>query len=359
MISVLSATARGQPQIQQFLEQMEDCRPSLLYERADTAEPARIGPFSQAILEEAGFVSYSEWHLTCSGSEQEFQILELTDPLGAYELFTLWPHLKPEDRGTYLELPVGNQFNPKGSLFWRGNFLIRVSPAGEQLLAESDFANSVNRFTSAISAENLLPVTVTNLPDEGRIPGSVQFYLGAASLGLNSQFPEPLRQEIGLDERIEIACARYGPDERPLFLIGYPTHDLAEDYAVRLQDRMQDLFAAGDVHLKRTGILLAVIVGPRERAQEILARVNYTLTIKWLYEKVTGKPSKTMTFLGLIATSILGTGVLVLMILGVGIVAGLVRYETFKRFPGLSVRNRTIRLDLERREKEITREIAG
>jgi hypothetical protein len=257
--------------------------------------------------------------------------------------------LSDEEGWRQLELAVGNRFLPGQGIFWSGNFFLRITRVRGAPLTPKDFGEIATSFSEGLALENLLPVTLTHLPKEDLSPGSVQFYLGDSSLALNERFPEPLLQEIGLEDQIEIAYGQYEPDDSALFLIGYPTPALADEYFIDLQKSLQNFFSTEGVYMKRAGVVIAVFVGPEQSAQRVLGQVKYAPTIKWLYQKEPEAYSEEMmTFFGLITKTILGTGVLLLLIVGAGCVAGLLRYEFLRRFPRLSSHKEPVRLELDR-----------
>lgn len=341
------AAGQAAPSIQEFFPSLDGYRFSLLTEIDSPGDATHLEPFSESILVEAGFQGYSSWDLRISGSPQiRLDIFQMDDPLGAYELFTLWPDLATNSDLVQLDLPIGARFSPSEAIFWRGYYFCRVRPQAGSDLTEKIPTQIIGDFVEAIEIENLLPVSVSHLPQEQLVPGSIRFYLGAEALSLNERFPEPLLREIGLEDKIEIAFARYEPGDHSLFLVGYPTPALADDYSIRLQNRLQGFFSAEGVYLKRAGVVICLFIGPEEQAREVLLRVEYTPTIKWLYEKKRDPSAENITFLGLITQTILGIGVFLLLILGAGFATGLVRYEVLRRYPQLSRRKDMVRLDL-------------
>jgi hypothetical protein len=357
---MLFSIAGGQaaPAIQEFFPSLEGYSFSLLTEIDSPGNTTHLEPFSEPLLVEAGFQGYSSWDLRMSGSPQlRIEVFQMTDPLGAYELFTLWPDLADDSDLVQLDLPIGVRFSPSEAILWRGYYFCRVRPQTRSPLTEEILARIVGDFLEAIETENLLPVSVSHLPQEQLVPGSIRFYLGAEGLSLNERFPEPLLREIGLEDKIEIAFARYEPGDHSLFLVGYPTPALADDYSIRLQNRLQGFFSAEGVYLKRAGVVICLFIGPEEQAREVLLRVEYTPrevllrveytpTIKWLYEKKRDPSAENITFLGLITQTILGIGVFLLLILGAGFATGLARYEVLRRYPQLTRRKEMVRLNL-------------
>jgi hypothetical protein len=348
VLCFLNPPSLGEPNIQRFFPNFPGYRFVMLNEVTDLKESERLGPFGVPVLEEAGLESHSIWNIrNASGITFNVEILETADSSGAFELFSLWTEVNPVGELERLDLPISNLFGKSGAVFWRGNYFIEVRQEAVSELSRTAFSNLVSDFVKNTPLENMLPVSVTHIPEQDLVADSVRFYLGAQSLSLNDRFPEPLLEEIGFTDRIEIAFGRYLPGDHSLFLIGYPTPTLAEDYFVKLQDRLQGFFSDEGIYMKRAGVIICLFIGPEESARTILPRVEYAPTIKWLYEKKPDRDSsETRTFLGLIASAILGSGVFMLLIIGSGLVVGLARYEVLRRFPGISKRKQMIRLNL-------------
>ena len=304
--------------------------------------------FSQNLLEESGFKAFSDWNVRSGGrTVMVSQVFETASSMGAYALFNEAEHSSAGADWTPLNLPLGNDFSSKEAVFWRGNFLFHILPAPSGTLREADFADFVKAVASTVDVENLLPVSVSHLPAEDRVKGSVHFYLGADSLSKDAAFPKPLLQEIGLSDRIEIATARYQPGDDPLFVIGYPTPSLADQYLIRMQDRLKSYFSKEGIYMKRSGVLIGIFIGPETQARTVLGALQYKPTIKWLKKKEPpANDHGVMTFIGAVTNAILGTGTLILMAIGGGLVAGFIRYGLFKAFPRLLHRNDMIRLKL-------------
>jgi len=337
----------GEPAIQRYFPQFEDSRFVLVNELTSLDEAAEKGPFPIEFLEEAKLSSLSSWEVTwSSGESYQIMVWEVLDDLGAYQLYTHWPSLSSRPESRRVSAPVGNWYSPDESVFWRGNFLISIS--GGRSLQEDEFTSLVKAFVENITLPNLLPVTISHLPEEEISGKTPLFYLGSGTLKTNQEFPEPLLRDIGFSDRIEIASAEYGPDQNPLFLIGYPTHELAREYSAQIKADLDGYFSSEPVFLKRSGLLVAVFKGPDDLAIKILDQVNYTPTIQYFQKKEDEPaPSATKTFLGLITKAILGTGTFIVFIIIFGFFAGLLRYQIIERFPKFVKRNDSIRLKLD------------
>ena len=108
------------------------------------------------------------------------------------------------------------------------------------------------------------------------------------------------------------------------------------------------------------GLLICLFVGPAQQAEAVLSRVKYDPTIQWLYEK---KPeqdsSEVLTFFGLLTSTFLGIGMALVFIILAGMVAGLIRFEVLRRFPGIAEKRGVIFLDLRQTGEPAAEEDAG
>jgi hypothetical protein len=340
--------ALGQPDFAQFIPSNEGFKFTLQKEVTNSGQAAENLPITPAVLDEAGFQSLSLWNVDGEGfNSLTLEVVETADSVGTYELFNLLRARSADSGGRSLSLPVGNRVSGNEGLFWKGKFLFHVHTSADSI-PEQPFVRLVTSLAESIPMENLLPVSISHLPGEGLVNDSVRFYLGAASLKENERFPEPLLKEIGLADRIEIAYGRYEPGGDALFVIGYPTVALARDYLERMQNSLQAFFSKEGIYMKRSGILIGLFVGPEDRAVKVLSQLNYAPSVQWVQdEKPKDQRQETITFLGLVTKAILGTGTLILIIIGVGIVAGFIRYSIVRRNPVLLRRDDMIRLNLE------------
>ncbi len=342
-------TCMAEPSIQRYFPGFENTRFVLTEEQTSTSEAQPKGPFPIEFLEEARLSSLSSWQMTDEKNVvYSLQVWEVLDSLGAYELYTHWPLFSGLEDHERLSAPVGNWFNPEKSAFWRGNYFITAWRNNRAPMKPDELSALIEKFTSGIAQVNTLPVTISHLPEEGLSGKSPLFYLGAETLRRNKQFPEPLLEDIGFNDRIEIAYTAYGPGEDPLFLIGYPTHELAREYSAKIRADLDGYFSEQSVFLKRTGLLVAIFIGPEDQAVEALNQVSYTPTIQYFQKKGDEpQPSATKTFLCLITKAILGTGTFIIFIILAGFFAGILRYQIIQKFPAFVKRNDSVRLNLD------------
>jgi len=348
----LSSALLAEARIQRYLSAIRGYRFVMESEIVSVDRLSAQSTLDRDLLADAGFSSFTRWRvLPERGPEIGMDVVEVQDSPGAYLLFSHWPNAGTDTIS--LDVPIRVRWNRSEAIFWRGEFYFRIfSPAGGNL-STAVFSSLIREFVQAISQENLLPVSISHLPEEELHSDSIRLYLGEKSLRRNDRFPEPLLEQIGLADRIEIAYAEYGEKRQPLFLIGYPTVALAKKYLVSLQKGLEGFFSEEGIYIKRTGVLIAIFVGPEADARRILDLVKYKPSIQWLHEK---KPEsrldQTLTFLGLITRTIIGTGVFLLLILGTGLSFGLIRYEIIRRFPSIFQKEKMIRLQLDRKNRK-------
>ncbi|GAB4237506.1 MAG: hypothetical protein Kow00109_11460 [Acidobacteriota bacterium] len=343
--SAFIGMARGSG-IERYFAQIGDFT---FVKRLEVSNLDRIGElsgFDKEFLSEAGVVSLSRWSIQDhSGRSLQADVYESADSRGAYALFNWWP-VRHGLEGRELPLAVGNLYSPSQTVFWNGPFFWMLQGIEGNWQAE-DVGAFVTTVVKAVNLENHLPVSVSHLPAESLVPGTTRYYCGPATLAQNELFPKELIPVLRREEEFEVAFARYQPGGSALFLIGFPTVALAREGLVELQDTLGEVFSPQGIYLKRSGVLVAVFLGPQSAAEAVLGNVQYKPTIQWLRDERPELTNEQITFLGLVARAIIGTGALVMGILALGGAAGLFRYWLLGRFPNLFRRDEMIRLDLE------------
>jgi len=127
-----------------------------------------------------------------------------------------------------------------------------------------------------------LPAILTFLPRQGLAPDSARYVLGPASLAAFA--PELASAKSGLDQGAEAQVAEYQLDSSldkngapvRLAIFDYPTPEMARFHAVNFK-------TLGNVHVKRSGVLVAIVFGAASDAQAdtLLSRVQYEAKITW------------------------------------------------------------------------------
>ena len=314
---------------------------------------AQIGSLEFPLLEEYGLLAYSRWHLRKRGAQAspvvEFEVHEMLDSSGAFGIFSLRNRSDPS--GERLDLTVENFYRDGTLSFWRGSYALQLSqkgspPADPELLREI-----ASGLVEVIPLLNVHPVTVLYLPQQDLIQKSIAFYLGTTSLSLNPEFPTDLIPRVGFEDKAEVTYARYGPEDSVLFLLGYPTPALAEDYSQRLHNLLQSHVSSTGIYMKRSGLLVSLLIGPEEQAKKILSNVTYTPSIKWIYEK-RRRPTlreDATTFLGMVRRVGMGALGFIFFSLGGGALVGFFRHHLLERYLPWSGKGGMIRLKINER----------
>ena len=123
-----------------------------------------------------------------------------------------------------------------------------------------------------------LPAILTFLPRQGLVADSARYVLGPVSLA--NFAPELSAAKPGFDSGAEAQVAEYRADanESPvrLALFYYPTPEMARIHA-------GDFKHLPNVHVKRSGVLVALVFGPATGIQvhTLLSRIQYEAKITW------------------------------------------------------------------------------
>ncbi len=341
-------TCFAQPAIEPYLATIKGVDFQKVGELAEP-QAQRLGPFSANVLQEYGLLSYSHWKVRPEAEPDavpsqvaDMEVYQLQNSPHAFGFFTLW-----NAPGERLDLPVENYYQHRELLFWRGSFVFHISESPREWLQDLS-----RRLIRAVPQINIYPLTVVHLPQENLIRKSIRFHIGKSSFAQSRHFPRSLASKLGFEDQIEVATAQYAPEGHSLFLVGYPTTALAADHFVKLQNALQDHLSPQGIYMKKVGVLVSLFFGPEAEARQVLGGVEYSPGVKWIYEKQPGpedlekKRGEVMNFLGLVRGTFIATFVLIVLTLLVGIVAGLVRYQVLKRYPGIDKLETMVQLKL-------------
>src|SRR5579872_373907 len=251
------------------------------------------------------------------------------DPSSAYGAYTFLrgDSLAPADLGAYSA--VAND----RALVVVGDFLLDVSgkPARPSNAELKQLVTTLDK----IADHTPFPSIGEHLPEQGRVRSSEHYVLGPRAL---SQYvPLGTDDWIGFNYSAETMLARYrvaGKDVT-LLISSYPTQQIAADkFAGMLRRFTFDPpggVLPGQTVLfgKRSSSLIAVVVGApsREAANQLLDQVQYVSEVTW------NEPKHTLTdptIGSIVVGAFLGTGVIMLLALAVGLGFGGIR--VFLRF---------------------------
>jgi hypothetical protein len=214
-----------------------------------------------------------------------------------------------------------------------GDFLLDV--AGKPARPSNADLKQLIASLDRVADHTPFPSIGEHLPEPGRVRGSEHYVLGPRAL---SQYvPLGTDDWIGFNYSAETMLARYrlaGKDVT-LLISSYPTQQIAADkFAGMLRRFTFDPpggVLPGQTVLfgKRSSSLIAVVVGApsREAANQLLDQVQYVSEVTW------NEPKHTLTdpsIGSIVVGAFLGTGVIMLLALAVGLGFGGIR--VFLRF---------------------------
>jgi len=223
--------------------------------------------------------------------------------------------LQATERSKYGQYTVtAHQFRDStgafGALLW-----LRGDPAFPGVLTQRDnyvllidggkaSPEQIDKLAASLPERHVasLPTLTGYFPEEHRIHGSERYIAGPASLAkFEPRLPASL---VAFERGAEAEVARYqiGANEEQLFLVSYPTPQIAME---RLK-AFQGVVGA----LRRTGPILVAVPAPVDSvaAQSLVSRVSYAPNLMW-HEKSPVDPRKVGDML--LAISLLAVALMV------------------------------------------------
>jgi hypothetical protein len=170
-------------------------------ETPDVSDASRQSELDEDLLDEAGLLSLSIWRTTSGEPTLEVQVYETADSRGAYQLYSWWKLAGTQPTASVESLPVGNAVGAGEGLFWRANYMLRVSgPDTAEFVPV--FTRFVEAFARTIPLDNFLPVSVN--PSSRRRVGS---RLGSFLSGSGDSEEEPrLPRRTDRQDRLRTPC---------------------------------------------------------------------------------------------------------------------------------------------------------
>jgi len=250
----------------------------------------------------------------------------LPDRSSAYGAFTLLRGKAPE-----IALGEGGARLPDGLVFYQGNHLVVIEGAS----AAEPWRPLAQSLAERSPDQASLPMLPLYLPEEGLVAGSDAYVLGP--LGLSRVAPLGQGDWVGFAYGAEVEAARYrlGQRDATLLLVSYPTPHIAR---ARLGD-FQRLFnlngtgGAGALVFARRKSTLVVLVQGLESAEEagkLMDGVRYQPELSWSEPTPISDAEMVSGLLGLF----LGTGLIVVLTVGLGLAFGLARLLLLRTMPG-------------------------
>ncbi len=215
-------------------------------------------------------VTVQAWH-TPFGTVRA-TLFQLVHPASAYGFFTI---RRKTEATAVLPTSAGAESFQAGNrrYFWQSRYVVRLEGDARAMdtLAE--------RLSQQIVGHSPRPSIANHLPVANLVAGSEEYILSASDLprveGLNAS-------DIGFDDSAEVAAADYRINGKAihLFLVSYPTQQLAKKYADQISNSTSKPDA---VTQKRIGPLLAIVTGTSDAsiAQVVMDQVHYESVVMW------------------------------------------------------------------------------
>ncbi len=314
-------------------------------------DPARLSKMDNGqLLLDVGFEKYAKrvYSLANSGS-LSIEIATLLDARAAYSVLTLLRSDNIHDG------PPGNSFvkTADGIRFAQGKQWVCIQEHGAVADLDRRVAISISNRIGPCAPKP--PSLVSHLPKFGYEPASLHYYPSLQAFQSYSRSIQP--QWFRLNSDMEIAQAQYAVDHYSgiLYLLDFPTSEVAEDYLAGLTGEGSARNKGEKLYTKRAGPIVGVLEGSFDpgTADKILSSIKYSYSIKWVYQK----SGKTKTVWGVpagILTTVVKSLFFVVLLGGISIIAGIgfaifrVLHRKYRRnqAPGQSEQDEMTRLRL-------------
>jgi hypothetical protein len=254
------------------------------------------------------------------------------DPSSAYGAYTFLrsDSLTPVELGSYAAAATDR------ALVVIGDFLLDLTakPARPSNTDLKQLVTSLDK----VADHTPFPSIGEHLPEQSRVRSSEHYVLGPRALA--QYVPLGTDDWVGFDHSAETIVARYrlAGKEATLLIASYPTQQIAVDKFASMLRRFTFDPPGGVppdqtvLFGKRSSSLIAVVVGApsREAANQLLDQVRYESQVTW------NEPKHTLTdpsIGSIVVGAFLGTGVIMLLALAVGLGFGGLRVVLRFFFP--------------------------
>jgi hypothetical protein len=214
---------------------------------------------------------------------------EFADATGAYSAYTLLrtPEMHPCAGGN--SLGVDCSISAGTMIFWQGDTLVQIAPAGNKAISASSFNELVGMLPKPTGAKGAHPLLPTRLPQDGLDKNSLHYAVGSLTYAAEGGgLPSTV---IDFSKSPEIITGRYHGSKSGnglLTMIFYPTPTIAGDRLRAIERAIDDKslpasFLAGDPKVARSGPIVAIASGgfTARQASRMVDSVKYQANITW------------------------------------------------------------------------------
>jgi hypothetical protein len=234
------------------------------------------------LILDVGFEKYDRRVYSIGKSDEvSIEVITLKDFRAAYALLTLLRSAGIQDG------PPGDAYTETtGSIrFARDRYWIRIH--GQN--ASGDMLKRI-----ALSVSNRIglnqqkpPALISHFPKPGYDASSLRYFPGLQSF--KSYSDSKIVKFLNIATDAEIAQANFSVDDQPgvLFLVNFPTGQVADDYFSAVGDTGSSLAAGAKTYIKKIGPIVAILNGSIDSvaADKLLGALRYSYSIRWIYEK--------------------------------------------------------------------------
>jgi hypothetical protein len=282
-------------------------------------------------------VTSDAWRVYTSADGKSFgvHLARVSSESAAYSLFTRRAGFTRPAAVKLGEVGTVSASAPKQILFARGRAFVAVSDMGEGAAdpqALNDFARA---FAATLEGgENGLPVLVSHLPEWEKTYDRAAYAVTLPALQ-TAAGRRPVLDAVAMEGGAEAVAANYG--EALLVVVEFTTPQHAFDADAAVNQRIAELKAAGQPvpsSYKRVGnyAVFAFDAPDAAAAEKLVAGVKWEKDVRWLghnpYAEEIATRAYTSTMGGVIKTTLITTGLAILLCLGVG---GLIGGAVFLR----------------------------
>ncbi len=225
---------------------------------------------------------------TAEGNASVVSAVEFADATGAYSAFTLLRTLEMRACAAGNSLGVDCSVSAGKLLFWQGDTLVQIAPAGTKPISASSFNELVGMLPKPFGAKAAHPLLPTRLPPDGLVKDSLRYAVGPLTYAAGGgQIPASI---IDFNKSPEILTSRYSgrSGHGVLTTIFYPTPAIAGDRMRAMQAAIKDrslpaTFLAGDPQAARSGPIVALASSgfSGKEAAKIAGSIKYQAAITW------------------------------------------------------------------------------
>ncbi|SEB68809.1 DUF6599 family protein [Terriglobus roseus] len=214
---------------------------------------------------------------------------EFADATGAYSAYTLLRTPEMHRCAGGNSLGVDCSISSGTMIFWQGDTLVQIAPAGNKAISASSFNELVGMLPKPRGAKGAHPLLPSRLPQDGLEKESLRYAVGALTYAAEGgSLPANV---IDFSKSPEIITARYHGGKSGnglLTMIFYPTPTIAGDRLRAIEKAIDDKslpasFLTGDPKSARSGPIVAIAAGgfTARQASRMVGGIKYEANISW------------------------------------------------------------------------------